>query len=288
VVLWKCYSHSIDLFLERPTIRVRPFWFPVLISPIELDYSVISVTLLLLAGLIGGFINTLAGGGSMLTLPALMMLGIPADIANATNRVGVFLQSAAAVRGFKNYDRLDSAAILPMMVPTVAGALIGSLLASFLPVSFLKPTLLITMVLMAVYMIVKPDGISPPEGTRAFGVFEKPSGLVALFVAGVYGGFVQAGVGFILIAALAGSLRYDLVRANALKMVATGIFSIVALTVFIWRDQVMWVPGLILAAGTMIGASLSVKFAVNVSQSTLKWLLLVMVTLTCTGAFFFG
>ena len=254
----------------------------------ELDFTPLGVLLLLAAGLAGGFINTLAGGGSMLTLPALMMFGLPADIANATNRVGVFLQSVTAVRGFKQYDRLDSGAIIPMLVPTVLGALIGSLLASYLPVSMLKPTLLITMVLMAVYMIVKPDGVAPAEGTPAYGVFEKPVGLAALFFAGVYGGFVQAGVGFILLAALAGSLRYDLVRANALKMVATGVFAVVALGVFIARDQVMWVPGLILAAGTMLGAHLSVKFAVRVEQSTLKWLLLIMVTLTCSGALLFG
>lgn len=265
-----------------------PFAFSSKGPPLELEYSILSIVLLVSAGLVGGFINTLAGGGSMLTLPALMMLGMPADIANATNRVGVFLQSATAVRGFKHYDRLDSAAILPMLVPTIVGALVGSLLASYLPVSFLKPTLLITMVLMAVYMIVKPDGVMPPEGTQAYGVFEKPSGFAALFAAGLYGGFVQAGVGFILIAALAGNLRYDLVRANALKMVATGVFAVVALVVFIARDQVMWVPGLILAAGTMVGAGLSVKFAINVSQSTLKWLLLIMVSLTCTGAFFYG
>ena len=128
-------------------MRLCSNWTGVLVSPVELDYNVISIVLLVLAGLVGGFINTLAGGGSMLTLPALMMLGIPADIANATNRVGVFLQSATAVRGFKHYDKLDSAAILPMLVPTVVGALVGSLLASYLPVSFLKPTLLITMVL---------------------------------------------------------------------------------------------------------------------------------------------
>ncbi|MFN3238962.1 MAG: TSUP family transporter, partial [Pseudomonadales bacterium] len=111
---------------------------------------------------------------------------------------------------------------------------------------------------------------------------------IALFFAGVYGGFVQAGVGFILIAALAGSLRYDLVRANALKVVATGVFSVVALGVFVWRDQVLWVPGLILGVGTVVGAALSVKFAVSVSQSTLKWLLLIMVSLTCAGAMLAG
>ena len=112
--------------------------------------------------------------------------------------------------------------------------------------------------------------------------------MLALFAAGVYGGFIQAGVGFILIAALAGGLRYDLVRTNALKMVCTAAFSVVALAVFIVRDQVLWIPGLILAAGTVAGASLSVKFAVSVAQNTLKWLLFVMVTLTCAGALFFG
>ncbi len=242
------------------------------------------LSLLVVAGVIGGFINTLAGGGSMLTLPVLMMMGMPADVANATNRVGVFLQSATAAKGFKNYDRLDSGAILPMFVPTILGALAGALLASYLPVWLLKPTLLFSMVAMAIYMIVKPEAVIPPEGTQAFGVFEKPMGFLALFFAGVYGGFVQAGVGFILLAALAGSLRYDLVRANALKVVATGVFSVVALAVFVVRDQVMWLPGLVLGLGTVVGAAISVKFAISVSQTTLKWLLLVMVSLTCAGA----
>lgn len=224
----------------------------------------------------------------MLTLPVLMMMGMPADVANATNRVGVFLQSATAARGFKNYDRLDSSAILPMFVPTILGALAGALLASYLPVWLLKPTLLFSMVAMAIYMIVKPEGVAPPEGTQAFGVFEKPAGFLALFFAGIYGGFVQAGVGFILLAALAGSLRYDLVRANALKVVATGVFSVVALAVFVVRDQVMWIPGLILGVGTVVGAALSVKFAISVSQTTLKYLLLVMVSLTCAGALLAG
>ena len=220
----------------------------------------------------------------MLTLPALMMLGMPADVANATNRVGVLLQSATSAKGFRDKDRLDSSAIGPILVPTLVGALIGSLAASYFPVWLLKPVLLGSMVAMAVLMLVKPDTISPPEGTAVKKLKDSPGGIVALFIAGVYGGFVQAGVGFILIAALAGSLRYDLVRTNALKTVCTGIFSAVALAVFAIRGQVLWVPGLILAVGTVIGAMISVRFAITVSQNTLKWLLLVMVTITCGAA----
>jgi uncharacterized membrane protein YfcA len=250
------------------------------------EYDVFTLAALVSAGLLGGFINTLAGGGSMLTLPALMMLGMPADIANATNRVGVLLQSLTSAKGFKDNDRLDSSAVGPILVPTLIGALIGSIAASYLPVGLLKPVLLGAMVSMAVIMLVRPDTMAPPEGTAVKKLKDSPGGMAALFVAGVYGGFVQAGVGFILIAALAGSLRYDLVRTNALKTVCTAVFSGVALIVFVIRGQVMWVPGLILAVGTVIGAMISVRFAITVSQNTLKWLLLVMVTLTCGAAMF--
>lgn len=254
----------------------------------EYELTVLSAGALVAAGLIGGFINTLAGGGSMLTLPALMMLGMPADIANATNRVGVLLQSLTGVKGFRDNDRLDSGAIIPVLVPTLIGALVGSLAASFLPLWVLKPTLLLAMVGMALIMVIFPGVVAPPVGTPAYKVRERPGAIAGLFVAGVYGGFVQAGVGFILIAALAGGLRYDLVRSNALKLVCTAAFSIVALAVFIARDQVLWVPGLILAAGTVVGAMVSVRFAINVSQTTLKWILLVMVSITCGAALIFG
>ena len=95
---------------------------------------------------------------------------------------------------------------------------------------------------------------------------------------------MQAGVGFILLTALAGVLRYDLLRANALKMMCTLVFSIVALGVFIYQDQVMWIPGLIVGLGSIVGVQLSVKFAISAQQKTLKWILLGMAMLVCAAA----
>lgn len=253
----------------------------------EFDLSPLMLAVLIVTGVISGFINTLAGGGSMLTLPALMIMGMPADVANATNRVGVLMQSVTGVKGFADKDRLDKAAVLPVLVPTILGGLLGSLLASYLPVDWLKPILLGTMVTMALVMLLRPGTISPAEGTLPRALRDHPLAALGLFGAGVYGGFVQAGVGFILIAALAGGLRYDLVRTNALKVVCTAVFSGVALLVFAWRGQVWWVPGVALAIGSIAGAWLSVRFAINVSQNTLKWLLFVMVSASCVGAFFF-
>lgn len=253
----------------------------------SLQLGAIELIALVVSGIIAGFVNTIAGGGSIFTLPALMLLGMPADVANGTNRVGVFLQSIAAVRGFKQHGKLATNAILPILIPTVIGSLVGSIIASYLPVDILKPVLIFTMIAMTVIIVIKPNSI-PNEGESPFSIQEKPSGAAWLFVAGLYGGFIQAGVGFILIAALAGVLRYDLVRANALKMVCTLVFGTVALAVFVVRDQVMWIPGLIMGVATIIGVQLSVKFAVNAKQTTLKWVLLGMSLIVCIAALLKG
>ncbi len=248
-----------------------------------MEYDAFYLILLIISGIAAGFINTIAGGGSIFTLPALMLLGIPADVANGTNRVGVFMQSFAAVGGFKRHNKLDQQAMLPILAPTVVGALIGSAVASEIPVDILKPLLLGTMITMTLLIVLRP-GTFPNEAETPFSVNEKPSSLFWLFLSGLYGGFVQAGVGFILLTALAGVLRYDLVRANALKMLCTMVFSVAALAVFIVQDQVLWVPGLIMGAATIVGVHFSVKFAISAQQKTLKWILLAMALLVCGAA----
>ena len=249
-----------------------------------MELSATYIALLIATGFIAGIINTLAGGGSNLTLPALMIMGMPADVANATNRVAVFMQGIVGVKGFHRAGKIKRSDVLPVLTPTLIGGLIGGLLASFSPESYLKPLLLMAMVSMTVVMLVKPSVIVPPEGTKAFSVSEKPSAWYALFLAGIYGGFVQAGVGFVLIAALAGTLRYDLVTTNALKMVCTLSFTLLALIVFIWNDQVRWQPGLILAVGTMLGSMIAVKFAIRAKTSQLKWFLFIMTVIGSLAA----
>lgn len=245
---------------------------------LDLVFAVILVAM----GFLAGIINTMAGGGSNLTIPALMVLGIPADIANATNRVSVLFQSLTAAKGFSKHGKLDIPDLKKIVSTTLVGGLVGAFFASYLPAALLKPVLLGAMITMAAIILFKPAVVAPPEGTepRAFG---ESSSIPMLLLAGFYGGFVQAGVGFILIAAIAGSLHYDLVRANALKIVCTAAFTLVALALFVIRDQVLWVPGLTLAVGSMIGAHIAVKITINISQEALKWFLFIM-TIVASGA----
>jgi len=252
-----------------------------------MEYDIVLLGALVVLGMIAGWINTLAGGGSNLTLPMLIVMGLPADVANATNRVGVLLQNVVAVRGFHHYGRLDTPSILPILVPNLIGGVFGAFLAAVTPDVALKPLLLGTVLTMSIIILIKPGFLAPEPGTPVRSVSKHRGAWWGLVLAGVYGGFVQAGVGFILLAALAGGLRYDLVRANALKMVCSLAVTSVSLAIFIWFDQVEWIPGLVLAVGTMTGSYFSVRFAVRVSQNTIKWFLFVMTLASCVAAVFF-
>ncbi len=250
-----------------------------------MELDLFAVTLLAVTGFLAGGINTVAGGGSNLTLPALMMLGLPADIANGTNRIAVTLQCAVGVAGFDRHQSLDRPAIIPILIPTLIGGVIGAITAALIPNLYLKPVLLITILTMSAVILVKPGVIAPPPGTPTRSPTQYPAAWWGLFATGLYGGFVQAGVGFILLAALAGGLRYDLLRANALKMTCTLAFTLVSVGVFVYFDQVSWVPGLILASGNMLGAHLAVKVAIKASQNSIKWFLFLMTVFAVIGGF---
>lgn len=250
-----------------------------------MDITLTAILLLSVTGFFAGVINTLAGGGSNLTLPALMLLGLPADVANGTNRVAIVLQCLVGVKGFDNHNSLDRPAIVPILVPTLLGGISGAIAAAVIPVDYLKPILLITILAMSAVILIRPGVLAPPEGTPVLSPATNGKGWWGLFAAGVYGGFVQAGVGFILLVALSGVLRYDLKRANALKMACTLAFTSVALLIFAFFDQVAWIPGLIMATGSMAGANLAVKIAVKASQKTIKWFLFLMTLLAVIAGF---
>ena len=245
----------------------------------EYELNALMSVVLVLTGVVAGFINVLAAGGSFLTIPALMLLGIPADVANATNRVGVFLLSVESVRRFNRNGALPRHALGPILLFTMSGGALGAIAASYLPNTVLKPAILTMLVGMAFVMVVKPSLFEVFPDSRDITPWQSRAGTLGLFLAGIYGGFIQAGVGFVLIAALSGLLRYDLVRANAIKMLTTACFTGVALVIFIVRDQILWVPGLLLALGSVIGAGLAVRFAIKVEQRTLRIFLLVVVVI---------
>jgi uncharacterized membrane protein YfcA len=247
--------------------------------------DVLGLVGLVVAGAVAGWVNTIAGGGSMLTVPALMWYGLPADVANGTSRIAILAQGFTAVLGFRREKALDTSLLVAAAVPSVLGAVLGAYAATLIPNDIFKPILIGTLLVMAASMFLKPDALSPPPGSTPIDPRHKRSAWVALFFTGLYGGFLQAGVGLILLAVFAGLCRIDLVRGNGLKVAVIFVYSIVVVLVFAARAKVAWSSGAVLAVGHVIGAELGVRFAVRKGQAAIRKVMFVVILLTCASLF---
>ncbi|MDO4696719.1 MAG: sulfite exporter TauE/SafE family protein [Neisseria sp.] len=236
-------------------------------------------------GVLASIVNILAGGGSNLILPLLMAFGVPPDIANGSNRVGIFFQSLTGIRGFRRAGALPTADLRGILLPTALGGLAGSSLASVLPNDVLKPALLVCILGVATLTFLKPQLLMPSADSGPRKTLETRGAAALLFAVGVYGGFVQASTAFILLPVLAGVLRYRLLQANALKLVCTLAFTVVALAVFIVQGQIWWDVGLVLAAGNIVGSLLGVNIALKLSPDALRKILFVMTLVAVAAAF---
>ena len=235
--------------------------------------------LIVVAGFAAGFINTLAGSGSLITLPLLIFAGLPATVANGTNRVAVFLQTVVAVHRFRKSGTLDLRRGLLLTVPAIFGAVIGARIAVNLNERMMETVIGVLMVVMLVVVLVRPKRwlAGRPE------MLAQGSGwlqVLVFFLIGIYGGFIQAGVGIFLLAGLVLGAGYELVRANAVKNLIVMVFTFFALAVFVLNDQVEWLPGLVLAIGNMMGAWVAARMAVEKGAKFVRWILIAVIVVS--------
>ena len=212
------------------------------------------------AGFVASVLNVIAGGGSFLTLPILIFLGLPATEANATNRVGILTQNAGAVWGFHRHRVLDWGWALGVAVPGIVGAALGAWLALLIDDRDFRRLLAFFMLAITLWTILDPTG---PSARRARALSSRPALVQAgFFLVGIYGGFVQAGVGFLALAVTTAA-GLDLVRGNAVKVLTILVQTIVSLAIFAWGDKIHWFPGFALAAGSFLGSLVGVRLTVR-------------------------
>ena len=231
--------------------------------------------LVILVGIIAGFINTVAGSGSLLTLPLLMFLGLTPVMANGTNRVGILFQSLISAGSFRKQKILDLNSTYIMTIPVIIGSLLGAVIAVDLNEQAMENAIGGLLVFMFFVLLLKPsEWIRNREGNPPLPGWMR---VIIFFLTGIYGGFIQAGVGFFLLAGLVLGAGYDLVKANAIKALMILLFTIVALTVFIINDQVDFFIGLILASGSMVGAYFGARYSVKWGAGFIRYFLLATV-----------
>ena len=224
--------------------------------------------LLFVVGIVAGILNILAGGGSLLTLPLLIFMGLPSAVANGTNRIAIFCQNIFAIRGFSKRGVMPLQMALLCAPPALLGSWIGANLAIDLDDQVFKRVLALIMIGVLIFTALDPMKRFRQEDIQ-FGFWRKSLIVISFFGVGIYGGFVQAGVGFLIITALLVH-GLDLVRINAIKVFVIFAYTFVALGVFIYHGQVDYSLGFALAAGTSIGGMIGPKLAVDKGHDWIK------------------
>ncbi|MCO6450300.1 MAG: sulfite exporter TauE/SafE family protein [Caldilineales bacterium] len=236
------------------------------------------------AGAAAGFINTLAGSGSAITLPLLVFMGLPASVANGTNRIGVLFQTGVSTISFHRAGVIPWRSTIALLAPSIVGAIVGASIAVDMDEQKMRWAIGGMLVLTFFLLILRPQRWLQPrvEGDRPVDWRD----MIIFFLIGLYGGFIQAGVGIFLLVGLVMGIGFDLVGGNAIKSVLTLAMNIFAFAIFVWNGQVDWLLGFILAIGNVIGAWAAVHLAIKPgAQVWIYRLLLIVVVFSAARMF---
>tara|TARA_B100000475_G_scaffold196367_1_gene173919 strand:- start:548 stop:1285 length:738 start_codon:yes stop_codon:yes gene_type:complete len=224
------------------------------------------VLLLALGGLAAGVINTMAGGGSTITVPLLVFAGVPGTYANGSNRVGILPACLAAVLSFRRLGVSGFRDAKIIFLPVFFGSLAGSLLINKLGDDQFERLFALLVIPIVILTLMPP---TPKERKSSWG---RSTMILIFFVVGLYGGAIQAGVGLVMVLALSRS-GFDLVTANSIKVMINAFVTVVALPVFIFSGKISWGPALVLAAGLTAGGWIGAKWTVEGGERVVRWVM---------------
>lgn len=239
------------------------------------------IIILIISGIVVGFINTLSAGGTTISIALYLALGIPAQTTNAINRVGVLIQNGFASAVFYRKHVINYRDIFLYALPVMLGSFIGSLLAIRIDETVFNICFAAVLLMMIIFLC-----FDRKKTTRTEKVFSLKNYLTAFplfMVAGFYGGFVQAGTGFLLIAVISSVLGYDLVKTTAAKNTIMFLYTIVALMVFTLRANIeikYWIYGLIHSVGNVIGSYIATHYALKKGNKFVKIVIIFVIILT--------
>jgi uncharacterized protein len=238
--------------------------------------EIFAVLILFSVGTLAGFLNVVAGGGSSFTLPALIFLGLDSSVANGTNRIGVLLQNVSAIYSFKREKYFELKTGLKLSLATLPGSVAGAIIATGISNEVFNKILAVIMIGIIITMIIPKKKFKYPDAVTT----NIPlSTHFSMFLIGFYGGFIQVGIGFLLMAALQGFLRINLIRVNMHKVFIVLINTIPAFLVFVVTDNIHWGYGFSLAAGNALGGWISAKVQIKKGEGFIKAFLIVAITI---------
>lgn len=246
--------------------------------------DILEALILVLAGFVVGFINTVAGGATIISLSVLMFMGMPLNVANGTHRIAAAFQTMTSVAVFAREGVMDFRKGLQLGIPATAGSVLGALLAIEINEALFSRLVGVVMVFMMLLLIFRPKMWLKPDTT----LLNKPVSFVQVLIffgLGFYGGFIYIGIGYFLLAALVVGAGYGLVRANAVKVLIVLMYVPLSLLVYIWGGKVDFTAGLVLAAGQVAGAFFGARAAVTRGSGFIRWFMIIVILVTVARIF---
>jgi hypothetical protein len=243
------------------------------------------ILVLALVGVLAGWLNVMAGGGSLLTVPVMLFMGVPGPVANGTNRIAILAQNIVAVGTFRRRGFSDFRLSLSLAAAAALGALAGASLGVHLQGEWFDRVLALVMIAIMLLMATGHDRIRPVSGDGQ--VKNLLLGHVLMIGAGFWGGFIQIGVGFILMPILHRVMGLDLVRVNMHKVFIVLVFTIVALAVFASQLKLLWWTGIGLAVGNALGGWLGARMALSQGEGLIRRVLYVALIVFIIKLLFF-
>ena len=257
-------------------------------SYLGIDLSTGEFILFSLAGVLTGIINTLAGSGSLITLPIfIFMCGLPADVANGTNRIGAFFQSSIGYASFHRTGHANLQGFGWLLIPGIIGAIIGASLATDLSPKLMNTIIGGLMIFMLGVLLVNPKKWFM-ESTASAAKNKKPLILFIFFLIGMYAGFIQAGSGIFLMAALVLGAHYSLTASTGLKLIFIFLINIPAIIIFYINGDIHFGFGFLMAIWQTIGALIGVRFATKVPKASFYIHKLLIIIVLISALKFFG
>lgn len=227
--------------------------------------------LLIPIGIIAGYLNVMAGGGSLLTVPALIFLGIPGHIANGTNRIAILAQNITAVATFHQRGYHDLKLGLSLAACAIPGAILGAWFGVQIQGIWFNRLLAVTMI--GVMLIMARQSATSKKYDTNIEPANLALGHLLMFGVGIYGGMIQIGVGFILMAVLHRVMKIDLVRVNMYKVFIVLCYTVAALSLFAAELELVWMAGITLAVGNIIGGWLGANWSINKGEALIRRIL---------------
>lgn len=246
----------------------------------------LEILLLIGAGIFAGFVNSIAGGGSLLTMPLLIVfLGLPSAEANGSNRVAILMQTISSTAGFRSKGIYVFPFAIYVAIPAVAGAILGSMIAIDIKDVVFNRILAIVMLMVMAVTVLKPGITSEVE--EQFTRKKTWLSLLVFFLLGIYGGFIQAGIGFLIIATLTSIHGLSMAKTNSIKVFVILCYTLAAVIVFLLNGKILWEYGLTLAIGQSIGGWVGSRWSVGKSDRVIRMILLMMVVFLSIKLWFF-